>query len=371
MEKIFSATDEYPDLENHHSHMAHCLTEELYRRMRELETTSGFTIDDAIQPGVDQPGDPYRMAVGCVAGDEESYEVFKEFFDQVIEAKHNGYKMIDHPKPNVDVDQANGNCFDTAFVTCCRVRSVRNLKGFCLSSHCTRAERREIESIVKNVCQKLPGEFKGEYTQAKDLPDADPRFIDIKTEISDAQLLPLCMQRDWPDARGLFVTENDEFLVQVNGTDHVRCIASRKDGDLKLAFSRCYQGLQVIEKCLNENGFQFMQNATHGYISTCPGNLGTGMKASVRMRIPKLLKHFRIEELLRRLRLKKEQSWIDGKLSDSLVDISNLDTVGITETDTIQNLLDGIKYVIESEKKLENEQNIDTKINQIKRKKKL
>lgn len=66
------------------------MTKELYDRMIVLQTKNGTTFNDIIQTGVDNPGHPFIMTVGCVAGDEESYEVFKEFFDEVIEKRHGG-----------------------------------------------------------------------------------------------------------------------------------------------------------------------------------------------------------------------------------------------------------------------------------------
>lgn len=42
------------------------------------------------------------MTVGCVAGDEESYETFAELFDPVIEARHNGYLKTDLHKTDLD-----------------------------------------------------------------------------------------------------------------------------------------------------------------------------------------------------------------------------------------------------------------------------
>ena len=44
--------------------------------------------------GVDNPGHPFIMTVGCVAGDEESYDVFGELLDDVIEKRHGGYKKV-------------------------------------------------------------------------------------------------------------------------------------------------------------------------------------------------------------------------------------------------------------------------------------
>lgn len=52
----FPAEDEFPDLSAHNNHMAKVLTPELYAELRAKCTPSGFTLDDAIQTGVDNPG---------------------------------------------------------------------------------------------------------------------------------------------------------------------------------------------------------------------------------------------------------------------------------------------------------------------------
>ena len=44
------------------------------------------------------------MTVGCVAGDEESYEVFKDLFDPIIEDRHGGYKPSDEHKTDLNPD---------------------------------------------------------------------------------------------------------------------------------------------------------------------------------------------------------------------------------------------------------------------------
>ena len=42
------------------------------------------------------------MTVGCVAGDEETYETFKEFFDPIIDQRHGGFKPTDKHKTDLD-----------------------------------------------------------------------------------------------------------------------------------------------------------------------------------------------------------------------------------------------------------------------------
>lgn len=54
----FKPEEEYPDLTKHNNHMAKVLTPDLYKKLRDKETPSGFTLDDVIQTGVDNPGGP-------------------------------------------------------------------------------------------------------------------------------------------------------------------------------------------------------------------------------------------------------------------------------------------------------------------------
>lgn len=56
MKMNYSAEQEFPDLSQHNNHMAKVLTLDMYTNLRDKETPSGFTLDDVIQTGVDNPG---------------------------------------------------------------------------------------------------------------------------------------------------------------------------------------------------------------------------------------------------------------------------------------------------------------------------
>ena len=71
--KLYPASAEYPDLSKNHNIMSRHLTANLYAKLRDLRTTNGYTVDDAIQTGVDNVGK--FSSTGLVAGDEESYQV--------------------------------------------------------------------------------------------------------------------------------------------------------------------------------------------------------------------------------------------------------------------------------------------------------
>ena len=52
----YTGDEEMPDLSKHNNWMAKVMTPELYKKMRARQTRSGYTIDDVIQTGVDNPG---------------------------------------------------------------------------------------------------------------------------------------------------------------------------------------------------------------------------------------------------------------------------------------------------------------------------
>lgn len=69
--------------------MAKFMTPELFEKYKDLKTSSGWTIARAINTGTCYP----NSFVGCHAGDHESYTLFKELFNNVIENYHVGYKI--------------------------------------------------------------------------------------------------------------------------------------------------------------------------------------------------------------------------------------------------------------------------------------
>ena len=81
----------------HKSLMAKHLTREIYDKLKDLKTSNGYTLEKAIQTGVDNP----HLGVGVTAGDEECYSLFKDLFDPVIEGWH-GYKAGEVHKCDLD-----------------------------------------------------------------------------------------------------------------------------------------------------------------------------------------------------------------------------------------------------------------------------
>ena len=91
-----------------------------------------MSLGHCIKTGVDNPGHPHIKTVGLVAGDEESYEVFKELFDPVISARHNGYGPDRTHPTNLNVSELSKTKIDPdgKYVLTTRCRTGRSVRGF-------------------------------------------------------------------------------------------------------------------------------------------------------------------------------------------------------------------------------------------------
>uniref|UniRef100_A0A8C9PJD9 Creatine kinase M-type n=1 Tax=Spermophilus dauricus TaxID=99837 RepID=A0A8C9PJD9_SPEDA len=340
----FKSEEEYPDLSKHNNHMAKVLTPDLYKKLRDKETPSGFTLDDVIQTGVDNPGHPFIMTVGCVAGDEESYTVFKDLFDPIIQDRHGGYKPTDKHKTDLNHENLKVGSQPAA-------GPGRGQRG----GRDRHGEGETGRGEAERALNSLTGEFKGKYYPLKGMTEQEQQ------QLIDDHFLPLT---PWPLAASHSRhNDNKSFLVWVNEEDHLRVISMEKGGNMKEVFRRFCVGLQKIEEIFKKAGHPFMWNEHLGYVLTCPSNLGTGLRGGVHVKLPHLSKHAKFEEILTRLRLQKRGTGgVDTAAVGSVFDISNADRLGSSEVEQVQLVVDGVKLMVEMEKKLEKGQSIDDMI---------
>ena len=353
----------YPDLSMHDNYMAKCLSREIYSKLYSLTTKSGFTIDRAIQTGVDNPGHPFIMTVGCVAGDEESYQLFSDLFDPIIENMHNGYNKYSKHTTDLDYTKLVGGELDTDYVISSRVCTGRSIRGYSLPPHCTRAERRSVENIVKEVLSGFSEDFKGKYYPLKDMTDEEQMQLINDHFLFDKPVSPLLlasrMARDWPDARGIWHNEKKNLLVWINEEDHTRVISMQQGGNLREVFTRFCDGLNKFEAELKSRNHELMWSEHLGYIITCPSNLGTGLRAGVHIKLINLCKSPLFTEILQALRLQKRGTGgVDSDSLDGVFDISNLDRLGFSELQLVQQVIDGIQLLVQMEKRLEKNSSI-------------
>ncbi|XP_070828676.1 creatine kinase U-type, mitochondrial-like isoform X1 [Chaetodon trifascialis] len=360
----YTPSAEYPDLRKHNNFMASNLTPAIYAKLCDKATPNGYTLDQAIQWGVDNPGEPRITSIGMVAGDEESYEVFAELFDPVIKGRQNGYdpRTMKHPT-DLDASKIQSGQFDERYVLSSRVRTGRSIRGLSLPPACTRAERREVERVVVDALTGLKDDLAGRYYSLTQMTEKEQQQLIDDHFLFDKPVSPWLMStgmaRDWPDARGIWHNNNKTFLIWVNEEDHTRVISMEKGGNMKRVFERFCKGLKEVEHLIQDKGWEFMWNERLGYILTCPSNLGTGLRAGVHVKLPLLSKDARFGKILSNLHLQKRGTGgEDTATVDDVYDISNLFRMGQSEVQLVQTVIDGVNYLIECEKRLEKGQDI-------------
>ncbi len=363
--RIEPKASDYPDFSKHNNWMAKVLTEPMFNNLKDVVTKNGVTLNTCIQTGVDNAGHPFIYTVGAVAGDEESYVDFAEMFDPIIEGRHNGYTKDKIHKTDLDPANLNGgDDLDPNYVLSSRVRTGRSIRPLPLPPACNRNERREVERILTTALASLGGKLKGKYYPLTGMSEAQQDKLIEDHFLFDKPVSPLLtsagMARDWPDARGIWHNGDKNFLVWVNEEDHARVISMEKGGNMRAVFERFCDGLSKVEASVKKQGYDFMWNEHLGYVLTCPSNLGTGIRAGVHVKLPKMAENEKFNTVLKCLRLQKRGTGgVDTAAEGGIFDISNLDRLGFSEVELVQKVVDGVKLLIEMEKKLEAGEAID------------
>uniref|UniRef100_A0A5F9C9F1 Creatine kinase B-type n=1 Tax=Oryctolagus cuniculus TaxID=9986 RepID=A0A5F9C9F1_RABIT len=333
--------------------MAKVLTPEMYEMYAELRAKSmpsGFTLDFVIQTGVDNPGHPYIMTVGCVASDEESFEVFRELFDPIIEDRQGDYKPSDERKTDLNPDNLQGgDNLDPNYVLSSRVHTGRSIRGFCLPPHCSRGEHPAIEKLAVEALSSLDSDLAGRYYALKSMTEAEQQQLINDRFLFDKPVSPL-----------LLATGMKTFLVWINEEDHLRVISIQKGGNIKEVFTGFCNGLTQIETLFKSKNYEFMWNPHLGYILTCPSNLGTGLWAGAHIKLPHLGKHKKFSEVLKRLQLQKRGTGgVDTAAVGGVFDVFNADSLGFSKVELVQMVVDSVKPLIEMQQRLEQGQAIN------------
>ena len=153
-----------------------------------------------------------------------------------------------------------------------------------------------------------------------------------------------------PQHRLLCLSEDESVSIMVNEEDHLRIQVMANGLNLSTAYELCNQMDDALDEKLD---FAFDEKL--GYLTTCPTNLGTGLRASVMVHLPALEKSGLMNQLtgtINKLGLTIRGTYGEGsKVLGSIYQISNQITLGITEQDAIQNLESIVLQVIENEKR--------------------
>jgi len=348
------------------------LTKEVYDKFKDVKTKLGVTLDKCIKGGVDRAklGSDWNTGkVGLLLGDAECVETFREIVHPLIIARHGG-PTLPHPPPNLDGSQLlDHSAIDDAYVISTRVRTGRSISGFPLPPSISADQRKELEGIVVGALATLTGSLKGEYypLAGSNTYAAKPNGIDKETEErlvkdhflfqepDEPMLLSWRMERDWPQARGIYHNEDKTALVWVNEEDHLRVISMQKGKDVRAVFDRFAGLVKAVEEACKGAGRGLEISAEYGNILSCPSNMGTGLRASMMIKIPLTTKepNFKAWCAERKLQARGSGGFASTAADDGIRDVSNVDRMGKDEVTLVNEMIKGIIDLIAWEKELE------------------
>lgn len=310
--------------------------------------------------------------LGCYAMTPSDYDEFAAFFDPVIRDYHGAAPDAVHVTDWDISDVGEGGVLDVTKLglpeLSMRVRVGRNLASFNLPGSMDRDERIRFEKTMLKAFAKLQAmpEYGGKvYSLSPDHGDGpNPNLISdaeynrlVKAHVmfkdmdADPYLKSAGIASDWPYGRGCWQSDDGQCIIWFGEEDQLRIMCMKKGTKLNEVFTRLKGMLDTVESI---EGIKFARSDKYGYITSCPSNLGTGMRASVHVKVPNLTKDGtdkKAKEVCNPLGLSVRGTGGEHTPigADGTIDVSPRARLFIKEKEIIQALYTGIKRLMAKE----------------------
>ncbi len=239
-----------------------------------------------------------------------------------------------------DINQNSNSVIST------RVRLARNLSDIPFPNFMSLEQKNDVISKVEKVLLKATfiNNTKLNKIDMQKLSEIEAKALAERRVISPG----FAKNRD---GKALFASEDEKISVMVNEEDHIRIQVLSQGSDLPLCLKIANEVDNLLEKNLS---YAFDNNL--GYLTQCPTNLGTGLRASVMLHLPMIQQEGLIENLsgtISKLGMTVRGSMGEGSnVRGALYQISNQVTLGISEQSAIDNLMSIVNQVIKQEESL-------------------
>ncbi len=230
-----------------------------------------------------------------------------------------------------------------------RIRLARNLTGYPFPCRLSETKAQEIAKKVYDALDRYSESFHCKF-----------RDIDMSTVTSEQAISFMENHLISPEfvsttktenkkGRHLILSDDNSVAVMVNEEDHIRIQVITDGMNLYEAYSLADKYDTLISETLS-----YAYDEQLGFLTQCPTNLGTGMRASVMMHLPALTKTGSIPRISASLgKLGLVMRGFNGESSDSkgcLYQLSNQITLGLSEKNAIDNLNTMAKQIITRER---------------------
>ncbi len=222
-----------------------------------------------------------------------------------------------------------------------RVRVARNISGRVYVEKAGGGQRLEILSYAMDGIKKSGVFPSGFFARLKDLDALDKNFLAERHLMSREHV-------DDPEYKGLVVGDKGSCSVMVNEEDHIRLQVLMPGFDVIRAWKKADEIENIMAKHL-----EFDYSNSFGYLTSCPTNTGTGLRASCMLHLTALVMTGQIDTVFDGIsKLGMTIRGFYGEGTEAVGDffqISNQVALGRSEMDILDNLVRIISKVIDRE----------------------
>lgn len=230
---------------------------------------------------------------------------------------------------------------DSDVVISSRIRLTRNLEQFRFVSKYSKQDAVQIIEKMSEVVHNIGYGLK--LIKLKDMDDI------TKMALVEKHLISPNFVVNTYEAGALLINEDENICIMVNEEDHLRIQVLSSGLEIENAMNLARE---IDEKIGSIVKYAF--NDKYGFLTTCPTNVGTGLRASIMVHLPALTATGNINKVLdviNSLDMNIRGVYGEGSKSQgNIYQISNKKSLGITENDIIKNLKIITEKVIEQER---------------------
>jgi len=232
-------------------------------------------------------------------------------------------------------------------VICCRLRLARNVQGFRFISRMDADERTACEQQIRSVILQQRIVPEDRYVSLHETAPLDRKLLVERHLISKEH-------EDSKHPRGVAIDRDEQTSIMVNEEDHVRLQVFQSGLQLRAA----HKVANALDDLL-ARGLDFAFSPQLGYLTACPTNVGTGLRASVMLHLPALVLTRHIEKVFQAVsKLNLAVRGLHGEgteASGHFYQISNQVTLGRSDADILANIEQVIPTIVSYERKAREE----------------
>lgn len=222
-----------------------------------------------------------------------------------------------------------------------RIRLARNVQSIAFPGRASISDRRKVLELCTDAAARLKQLQNATVLHMDQLDDLEKRVL-VERHLISRELSQL------GPGSGVIISKDQSCAIMINEEDHLRIQVMRAGFQIK----RTWRTINSIDTGL-ERFVDYAFSDTLGYLTACPTNLGTGLRASVMLHLPGLVMANHMEKVVRALnQMGLTVRGLFGEGSDatgSIFQISNQQTLGETEDAILKRLHQVLTRLIEQE----------------------